>query len=154
MTSAFEPLGLHPQLIQAVIDLGFTTPTPIQSTVIPLLLSGRDVIGQAQTGTGKTAAFALPILDHLSRNRKKPQPRTARALVLTPTRELAAQVGLPKLLSNFTLTTFHSFWGQFGWMTVPMNNPAWLYPLLGLFSAAVVAGLVAAAFRARRSASA
>jgi 4-amino-4-deoxy-L-arabinose transferase-like glycosyltransferase len=73
------------------------------------------------------------------------QPRTA---------EWVAQYGLPETISRFLETTFNSFWGQFGWMTVPMNNPAWLYPLLGLFSAAVVAGLVAAAFRARRSASA
>jgi ATP-dependent RNA helicase DeaD len=87
MTSAFEPLGLHPQLIQAVIDLGFTTPTPIQSTVIPLLLSGRDVIGQAQTGTGKTAAFALPLLQNLAPDRGFTQ-----ALILAPTRELALQV--------------------------------------------------------------
>lgn len=87
MTSAFEPLGLHPQLIQAVTDLGFTTPTPIQSSVIPLLLSGKDVIGQAQTGTGKTAAFALPLLQNLA-----PDLGFTQALILAPTRELALQL--------------------------------------------------------------
>ncbi len=87
MTSAFEPLGLHPQLIQAVTDLGFTTPTPIQSSVIPLLLSGQDVIGQAQTGTGKTAAFALPLLQNLT-----PDLGFTQALILAPTRELALQL--------------------------------------------------------------
>ncbi len=87
MPSAFEPLGLHPQLIQAVTDLGFTTPTPIQSAVIPFLISGKDVIGQAQTGTGKTAAFALPLLQNLT-----PDPAGPQALILAPTRELALQV--------------------------------------------------------------
>jgi ATP-dependent RNA helicase DeaD len=87
MTREFEPLGLHPQLIKAVADLGFTTPTPIQSTVIPLLLTGQDVIGQAQTGTGKTAAFGLPILQNLV-----PDQGFTQALILAPTRELAIQV--------------------------------------------------------------
>ena len=62
MTNKFTQLGLHLQLVQAVTDLGYTTPTPIQAKIIPLMLAGHDVIGQAQTGTGKTAAFALPIL--------------------------------------------------------------------------------------------
>ena len=87
MTDEFAQLGLHPQLMQAVSDLGYTTPTPIQSEVIPLMLAGHDVIGQAQTGTGKTAAFALPILQTLERGL-----RSVQALVLAPTRELAVQV--------------------------------------------------------------
>jgi len=87
MTDEFTQLGLHPQLVQAVSDLGYTTPTPIQSEVIPLMLAGHDVIGQAQTGTGKTAAFALPILQTLERDQ-----RCVQALVLAPTRELANQV--------------------------------------------------------------
>ena len=62
MTNEFAQLGLQMQLVQTVTDLGYTTPTPIQSKIIPLMLAGQDVIGQAQTGTGKTAAFALPIL--------------------------------------------------------------------------------------------
>ena len=86
MTIEFSDFNLHPALMQALAELGYTTPTPIQSGMIPLMLSGVDVIGQAQTGTGKTAAFALPILNNY-------QPRqTPQALVLAPTRELALQV--------------------------------------------------------------
>jgi len=87
MTTAFSQLGLHPELVQAVEALGFTTPTPIQSAMIPLMLEGFDVIGQAQTGTGKTAAFALPILHRL-----EPGASAVQSLVLAPTRELAVQV--------------------------------------------------------------
>ena len=87
MTNEFDQLGLHPQLVQAVTDLGYTTPTPIQTEVIPLMLSGHDVIGQAQTGTGKTAAFALPIPQTLEQGRCGVQ-----ALIVAPTRELAMQV--------------------------------------------------------------
>ena len=87
MTNGFTQLNLRPQLVQAVTDLGYTTPTPIQSAVIPVMLTGQDVIGQAQTGTGKTAAFSLPILQNLAAGR-----RNAQVLVVTPTRELAMQV--------------------------------------------------------------
>jgi ATP-dependent RNA helicase DeaD len=87
MTTEFSTLNLQPQLVQAVADLGYETPTPIQVDVIPLMLAGHDLIGQAQTGTGKTAAFALPILQNLIPNQKHVQ-----ALVLAPTRELAVQV--------------------------------------------------------------
>jgi len=87
MTTEFTQLELHPQLLQAVSELGYEEPTPIQSSVIPLMLAGRDVIGQARTGTGKTAAFALPILQNLMPNQTAPQ-----ALVVAPTRELALQV--------------------------------------------------------------
>ena len=87
MTTAFATLGLCPALVQTVTDLGYTQPTPIQAGVIPLLLSGRDVLGQAQTGTGKTAAFALPMLQQLDR-----QSPGVQGLVLAPTRELAIQV--------------------------------------------------------------
>jgi ATP-dependent RNA helicase DeaD len=87
MTTAFTQLNLHPLLVQAVESLGFTTPTPIQSAMIPVMLAGQDVIGQAQTGTGKTAAFALPILHQLQTDVGHVQ-----SLVLTPTRELAVQV--------------------------------------------------------------
>ncbi len=85
---AFEELGLAPELLRAVQDAGYETPTPIQQRAIPIVLKGRDVIGLAQTGTGKTAAFTLPIVQRLLDG---PARRT-RALVLTPTRELAAQV--------------------------------------------------------------
>ncbi len=89
----FEQLDLAPQLHKAVKAEGYERPTPIQAAAIPHLLTGRDLIGCAQTGTGKTAAFALPILQRLAAGRRKAPPRSARALVLTPTRELAAQVG-------------------------------------------------------------
>lgn len=87
MSEMFESLGLRPELVRAVAELGYETPTPIQSGAIPALLEGRDVIGQAQTGTGKTAAFALPLLQGLN-----PAVRGVQALVLAPTRELALQV--------------------------------------------------------------
>ena len=87
MTTEFEKLNLHPQLVQAVAERGYETPTPIQAAVIPMMLTGTDVIGQAQTGTGKTAAFSLPILNNL-----QPNQRHVQALVIAPTRELAMQV--------------------------------------------------------------
>ena len=89
----FDTLGLSAELLRAVNEQGYTEPTPIQSQAIPIILSGRDVMAGAQTGTGKTAGFTLPMLHQLS---QKPIPkgrRPVRALVLTPTRELAAQVG-------------------------------------------------------------
>ncbi len=85
--NSFEELGLCPELVQAVSDLGYENPTPIQADAIPQLLAGNDIMGQAQTGTGKTAAFALPMLQGLNMNMNAVQ-----ALVLTPTRELAIQV--------------------------------------------------------------
>ncbi len=87
MTTEFTQLNLRPELVQAVIELGYQSPMPVQSAVIPLMTAGEDVIGQAQTGTGKTAAFALPILQNLIPDQALPQ-----ALVLAPTRELAMQV--------------------------------------------------------------
>lgn len=87
MTTAFETLGLCPALVQTVTALGYTEPTPIQARAIPSLLAGRDVLGQAQTGTGKTAAFALPMLQRLDLHSPGVQ-----GLVLAPTRELAVQV--------------------------------------------------------------
>ncbi|MFH0800596.1 MAG: DEAD/DEAH box helicase [Pseudomonadota bacterium] len=90
---SFDQLNLMPSLLRAVKTEGYERPTPIQAAAIPHLIAGRDLIGCAKTGTGKTAAFALPILQILSGNRKKAPPRGARSLVLTPTRELAAQVG-------------------------------------------------------------
>ena len=77
---SFESLGLRPRLLDAVSDMGYTTPTPIQSEAIPHVLEGRDVVGCAQTGTGKTAAFVLPTLDRI-----KPEG-VVHALVVTPTR--------------------------------------------------------------------
>jgi len=90
---SFSSLGLSAELLRAVADQGYTEPTPVQSRAIPVVLAGRDLQAAAQTGTGKTAGFTLPLLQHLQKNpveagRRKP----VRALVLTPTRELAAQV--------------------------------------------------------------
>ena len=88
MKMSFEALGLDPELLRAVAEQGYTVPTPIQIEAIPVGLEGRDLVGSAQTGTGKTAAFMLPILQRLNGS-----PRgTLRALVLVPTRELANQV--------------------------------------------------------------
>ena len=86
-TPAFDQFGLRAELVQTATELGFTAPTPIQQAVIPPIVAGRDVIGQAQTGTGKTAAYGLPLLHRLDR-----QHRGVQALVLAPTRELAIQV--------------------------------------------------------------
>jgi ATP-dependent RNA helicase RhlE len=86
---SFSTLGLGPKLLQSVSDLGYTQPTPIQSAAIPHLLTGRDLIGIAQTGTGKTAAFVLPLIDRIM---AMPKTRNARALILAPTRELALQI--------------------------------------------------------------
>lgn len=85
---SFTDLGLMPELSRAVTEKGYSAPTPIQQAAIPAVLAGRDVLAGAQTGTGKTAAFVLPLLQRLSSQRG----RAPRALVLTPTRELAAQV--------------------------------------------------------------
>ncbi len=91
--NSFEALPLAAPLQRALSERAYTTPSPIQAQAIPLLLKGRDLLGCAQTGTGKTAAFSLPILDALHRDPRRPRPKTARVLVLTPTRELATQVG-------------------------------------------------------------
>ncbi len=90
--SGFSALGLAKPLLDALKREGYETPTPIQRKAIPGVLKGGDLLGLAQTGTGKTAAFALPILHRLMENPARPQPGTARALVLAPTRELAAQI--------------------------------------------------------------
>ncbi|BBK42989.1 hypothetical protein STVA_30090 [Allostella vacuolata] len=89
MTS-FSDLGLSPELLQAVADSGYTQPTPIQAQAIPYVLMGRDVLGCAQTGTGKTASFTLPMIDILAQGRAR--ARMPRSLILEPTRELATQV--------------------------------------------------------------
>ena len=89
----FAQLGLTDELLKAVTEQGYTTPTPVQEKAIPLILAGRDVLAGAQTGTGKTASFTLPLLQRLAANSDPHQkPRRVRALILVPTRELAAQV--------------------------------------------------------------
>src|ERR1700740_3834410 len=87
---SFESLGLSAPLLQAVAEKGYTTPTPIQEKAIPIVLMGRDILGCAQTGTGKTASFVLPMIDILAEGRSR--ARMPRSLILEPTRELAAQV--------------------------------------------------------------
>jgi ATP-dependent RNA helicase RhlE len=90
--NTFLDLGLSEPIRRALTDERYDAPTPIQAQTIPQVLQGRDVVGIAQTGTGKTAAFALPILNHLAANRHRPLPRSCRVLVLSPTRELSAQI--------------------------------------------------------------
>ena len=89
----FTDFGLAAPLLKALAGEGYTTPTPIQAQAIPGVMAGRDLQGIAQTGTGKTAAFALPILHRLAAERRRPEPKGARVLVLSPTRELATQIG-------------------------------------------------------------
>jgi ATP-dependent RNA helicase RhlE len=88
----FEQLNLSPLLLKAVAAEGYETPTPIQAQSIPTLLQGRDLLGIAQTGTGKTAAFALPMLELLMKDNKRPEKNSCRALILSPTRELCSQI--------------------------------------------------------------
>ncbi|KZL20918.1 ATP-dependent RNA helicase RhlE [Pseudovibrio axinellae] len=88
----FADAGLAEPILRAVTAQGYENPTPIQSEVIPVMSAGEDVLGIAQTGTGKTAAFVLPLLTQLAKERKKPEPHTCRALILAPTRELASQI--------------------------------------------------------------
>jgi len=88
----FSDLGLAAPILRALQSAGYDTPTPIQVQAIPLALAGRDILGIAQTGTGKTAAFALPILQRLATDRRPPQRKGCRVLVLSPTRELATQI--------------------------------------------------------------
>ncbi|MBC7786023.1 MAG: DEAD/DEAH box helicase [Methylophilaceae bacterium] len=94
-TASFDTLGLAPQILKALAEFGYTTPTPIQAQAIPLVLEGRDLMAGAQTGTGKTAAFVLPLLQKLlplASSSTSPARHPVRALILTPTRELAIQV--------------------------------------------------------------
>ncbi|MBS4051603.1 MAG: DEAD/DEAH box helicase, partial [Methylomonas sp.] len=86
-TPSFKDLALSEPVLKALQTIGYETPSPIQAQIIPFVMAGRDVLGQAQTGTGKTAAFAMPILTRIDIKQKDPQ-----ALVLAPTRELAIQV--------------------------------------------------------------
>jgi ATP-dependent RNA helicase DeaD len=109
VTVTFEELGLPPELLRAITDLGFEAPTPIQARAVPLLLAGRDLIGQAQTGTGKTAAFALPLIEKID-----PSSRATQGLVVAPTRELAVQVasGIHDLAKHRRLRVVSVYGGQ------------------------------------------
>jgi ATP-dependent RNA helicase RhlE len=113
---SFASLGLNAQLVQAINECGYTEPTPIQTQAIPLVLKGGDLLAGAQTGTGKTAGFGLPMLQRLSETKAKPLANgrpPVRALVLTPTRELAAQVeeNLRAYAKHSDLTTLAMFGG-------------------------------------------
>jgi ATP-dependent RNA helicase RhlE len=88
----FRDFGLAEPIVRAIAEAGYTTPTPIQAQAIPVVMGGRDLVGIAQTGTGKTASFALPILHHLATNRRRAAPKSCRVLVLSPTRELSSQI--------------------------------------------------------------
>ncbi len=99
----FDMLGLAPALNDALKRANFTQPTPIQNQAIPLALNGHDILGLAQTGTGKTLAFGLPLIDHLLAQPGKPDPKTAKALILAPTRELVNQIA--DSLRNLTKKT-------------------------------------------------
>jgi len=90
--TTFKELKLNPKILSALEQKGYTTPTPIQGQAIPHILEGKDFLGIAQTGTGKTAAFSLPILHNLAKNKVKTKPNSMRTLILTPTRELASQI--------------------------------------------------------------
>lgn len=99
----FEALGLNSQILRSVEALGFDQPTPIQTQAIPVALSGRDILGLAQTGTGKTAAFGLPLIHHLMAMPGRPAPKTIKSLILAPTRELVNQIAVN--LRGFTKGT-------------------------------------------------
>ena len=88
----FRDFGLAEPIVRAIAEEGYTVPTPIQVQAIPIVMAGRDLVGIAQTGTGKTASFALPILHYIATNRRRAAPKTCRVLVLSPTRELSSQI--------------------------------------------------------------
>jgi len=92
LLTSFQDFGFAEPITRALKEENYLTPTPIQAQTIPLALAGHDVVGIAQTGTGKTAAFTLPILHRILQNRIKPQPKACRVLVLSPTRELSGQI--------------------------------------------------------------
>ncbi len=109
---SFSKLGLSTPLVTALSELGYNTPTPIQEQAIPVILKGKNLLAAAQTGTGKTASFALPILEQLSSG-KTQRAKRIRALILTPTRELALQVSdnIEKYAKNLELTTMAMYGG-------------------------------------------
>ena len=96
----FTDLSIEAPILRALAEEGYTEPTPIQEQAIPPAAAGRDLLGCAQTGTGKTAAFAIPILQRLSARQPAGRPSPIRALIMTPTRELAIQIGEMRSLTR------------------------------------------------------
>ena len=128
--SAFADLGLSEELLRTLEELGYESPPPIQEQAIPELLAGHDVIGQAQTGTGKTAAFGLPLLEHID-----PESEDTQAIVLTPTRELCIQVtqALRSYAEHLDIEILAVFGGQ-PWRRRPRGfapGPRWSSPPSG-----------------------
>jgi ATP-dependent RNA helicase RhlE len=126
----FDELNLAPAILEAVREQGYTTPTPIQAQAIPAVLAGHDLLAGAQTGTGKTAAFTLPMLQRLSTTERLKSGRggvAVRALVLTPTRELAAQVeeSVQTYGKNLSLTSAVIFGGVGMNPQINMLKKAW-----------------------------
>ncbi|MGI9386109.1 MAG: DEAD/DEAH box helicase, partial [Methyloligellaceae bacterium] len=112
----FTDLGLAAPLLKALDNEGYTTPTPIQAQAIPAVREGKDLLGIAQTGTGKTAAFALPILHRLNFDQKRPPKKGCRVLVLSPTRELASQIAASfKVYGKYLGVTVATVFGGVGY---------------------------------------
>ena len=124
----FEELNLAPAILKAVREEGYETPTAIQAQAIPLIMEGHDLLGGAQTGTGKTAAFTLPMLHRLTMSRSAQNKfggTGIRALVLTPTRELAAQVEDSSALTVLA-TQLHRLW-RCGHEPAPQGQKVWIF---------------------------
>ena len=146
---SFESLGLSAPVLQAVSEKGYTQPTPIQEKAIPIVLMGRDILGCAQTGTGKTASFVLPMIDILAEGRAK--ARMPRSLILEPTRELAAQVAENFEIygKNHKLNTQAAVGAAVGAVYTPDSISRWfdspIYVNPGEFLAVVVKQIVGTA---------
>ena len=136
---SFDTLGLSDKVVAAVRTAGYTTPTPIQEQAIPHVLARRDVLGLAQTGTGKTAGFVLPMLTMLEKGRAR--ARMPRTLILEPTRELAAQVqdNFERYGINHKLTVALLI-GAFVWTLLLSIPYLWMFALIALIAASL--GLV------------
>jgi ATP-dependent RNA helicase RhlE len=124
----FQDLNLSQPILNALIEEGYTNPTPIQEKAIPIVLSGKDLMGVAQTGTGKTAAFAIPIIELLNKRPGKIGPGQIRSLIVTPTRELAIQIdeSFKAYGKNTELRTTVIFGGvkQFKHRTLLLDSPS------------------------------
>ena len=129
----FNQLGLSQTVLSALADKGYTEATPIQAQAIPSLLEGRDLLGIAQTGTGKTAAFMLPSLDRLAAARHVPRPGQIRMLVLAPTRELASQIAASaEAYGKFMRLSVGVI---FGGTNATIRLSAWMKPRSSIWSA-------------------